>query len=89
MIVKTITTTRNYEAVFVDGQNPAFVWGQFKEIREKGGMQTKPFESCFACDHKFLDDENIFVCSIKSVGNRFLCKNCAEKYDTAGKDGTK
>ena len=82
MIVKTVRTTRNYEAVFVDGNKPIFLWGDFKEKRSVRGMKIKNFEKCFSCNHAFADEENTFICSIKGLGNRLMCQTCATMFNT-------
>ena len=89
MIVKETVIHKKYNAVIVDGQNQAFIWGKFREARERMGMKIKPFEKCFSCDHLFGEEEGVYLCSIETIGNRLMCKECACKFNTvgAGKDG--
>jgi len=61
---------------------PFGTWGKFKEVRDRHGLKTEPFSHCFACNHEFTEEENVYFCTVKPSGNRFMCKKCAEKYST-------
>ena len=76
----TKKSTNTYNVLQVNSDKPAFVFGEFKEIRAKHGMSISKFEKCFACNHYFTNDESVYFACIEKKGNRFFCKDCAEKY---------
>jgi hypothetical protein len=79
-IVKKTTST--YDVLVALPSKPLWAWGDFKTARENRGLSTGQFAHCFACGRGFADDEQVYFCTIKQKGNRFMCKACAEKYST-------
>lgn len=70
-IVKVIT--KRYEVLDVSPK-PFFKFGKFKYLREKIGLSVE--HECFACSHKFDDEEDIYLAIVKGTHNRFLCNRC-------------
>lgn len=52
-------------------------FGKFREIRERLGMKVQ--RCCFNCNHKFADDDDIYLAMFKGTLNHFLCKKCKDK----------
>jgi hypothetical protein len=75
-------TTNTYDVLTAMPSNPLWTWGDFKVKRERMGLSTGQFAHCFACGHAFDSAEQVYFCTIKQKGNRFMCKECAEKYST-------
>lgn len=68
-------TKRIYKCLSV-AENP-WKFGKFREIRERLGLKVQ--RCCFNCNHKFADDEYIYLAMFKGTFNHFLCKNCKDK----------
>lgn len=71
-IVKVIT--KRYEVLDVSPK--PFKFGGFRYVREKMGLSVE--HECFACSHKFDDDEDIYIAIVKGTHNRFLCNKCKD-----------
>ena len=50
-------------------------------IRIRGTMQYKA-NKCFKCDKPFEMGDTIGIACFKNVGNKVLCKACAEEIDS-------
>ena len=68
-------TKRVYKCLSVAEKPLKF--GKFREIRERLGLKVQ--RCCFNCNHKFADDEHIYLAMFKGTLNHFLCKNCKDK----------
>ena len=55
---------------------PFTKFGKFREIRESRGMKVQ--RCCFNCNHKFTDDDDMYLAMFKGTLNHFLCKNCRD-----------
>jgi len=77
LITKTVSKT--YEVTFYPYVLPEMTWGEFRESREKNGINSSKFKKCFCCNHAFADDERVIVISVSSIGNRFACKACLDR----------
>jgi hypothetical protein len=40
-------------------------------------MRNTP-KTCFVCNHKFKDDEKIYLTEVKHDKNRVVCERCAK-----------
>jgi hypothetical protein len=58
-------------------------WKNFRETRERHGLNISKFDHCFICNHQFADDEIPQIITVSSKGNRFACGNCATKEGEA------
>ena len=64
--------TREYERV------SAHEFMDFKTFVEaRKGMRNTP-KTCFVCNHKFKDDEKIYLAAVKHDKNRVVCERCAK-----------
>lgn len=55
---------------------PFIKFSKFREIRERLGLKVQ--RCCFNCNHKFADDDDIYLAMFKGTLNHFLCKNCRD-----------
>ena len=55
---------------------PFTKFSKFREIRERLGVKVQ--RRCFNCNHKFTDDEDMYLAMFKGTLNHFLCKNCRD-----------
>lgn len=74
----TKTSAKTYEVLGIYPYPPT--WGKFKATREKYHLPVAKFERCFSCNHKFSEDEKLYVMVVKPEGNKLVCEKCAEKY---------
>lgn len=68
-------TKRVYKCLSVAEKPLKF--GNFREVRERFGLKVQ--RCCFSCNHKFADDEYIYLTMFKGTLNHFLCKDCRDK----------
>lgn len=80
-------TKFEYNVIAVNAEKPFMKWKPFKDVRLKSGMKIKPYEKCFDCEVCFSDDDDVYFCTVSQKGNRFFCKQCAEKWDRELKQG--
>ena len=69
-------TRKSYQCLNVTDK-PFTRFGKFREIRERLGMKVQ--RCCFNCNHKFTDDEDMYLAMFKGTSNHFLCKKCKDK----------
>ena len=55
---------------------PFTKFSKFREIRESLGMKVQ--RCCFNCNHKFTDDDDMYLAMFEGTLNHFLCKNCRD-----------
>lgn len=67
-------TKRVYKCLSVAEKPLKF--GYFREVRERLGLKVQ--RCCFNCNHKFTDDDDIYLAMFKGTLNHFLCKNCRD-----------
>lgn len=58
-------------------EKPFLKFGQFLKSRESIGLSVQ--RCCFNCNHKFKDDDDVYLAMFKGTLNHFLCKNCNDK----------
>ena len=73
--MKPFTKTTTYTPIWIH-ENYSTFSKTWKSIRST--MDYQGFE-CFACDHKFEKNEPLAIISLKEVGNKVICQNCATK----------
>lgn len=49
-------------------------------IDARKDMRNTP-KICFVCNHKFADDETIYLAQVKRDKNRIVCEHCATKIN--------
>ena len=69
-------TVRRYE-VLNAVEKPFLKFGQFRKTRESIGLPVPRF--CFNCNHKFKDDEDVYLVMLKGTLNKLFCKECNDK----------
>ena len=74
--------SKTYKVIKVIASEPFMKFGKFIEIRKMRGISTAKWKKCFACNHSFTEDEDVYMGTVSQKGNIFFCKSCAEKYDT-------
>ena len=55
--------------------HPFLNFKTFVEARK--GMRNTP-KTCFVCNHRFKDDETIYLAPVMRDKNRIVCTHCAE-----------
>ena len=81
---KIITVKRTYDVEFFPGVFD-FTVGEFIQKRERLGMSTQGFKTCFICG-RHLDVSRIpIVVSVSQKGNRFVCDKCYQKSQSEKK----
>ena len=68
-------TRKSYQCLNVTDK-PFTKFSKFREIRESLGMKVQ--RCCFNCNHKFTDDDDMYLAMFKGTLNHFLCKNCRD-----------
>lgn len=68
-------TKRTYKCLSVAENHWKF--RKFREIRERLGLKVQ--RCCFNCNHKFTDDDDMYLAMFKGTSNQFLCKKCKDK----------
>lgn len=69
-------TKRTYEVL--DAANKPFLkFGQFRTTRERIGLSVQ--RCCFNCNHKFKDDDDVYLVILKGTLNKLFCKSCNDK----------
>lgn len=72
----TKITKREYEVLHAVNK-PFLKFGAFRNTREQLGLSVE--RCCFNCNHKFNDDDDIYLVIVKGTHNRLLCKKCNDK----------
>lgn len=67
-----IYVTRQYSII---SARPFMKFETFVEARKD--MRNTP-KTCFVCNHKFGNDETIYIASVIHDKNRIVCAHCAE-----------
>lgn len=75
-MIITKTITHRYEVIDVSAK-PFMKFGVFRETREKYRMKVE--RTCFCCNRKFKDDDDIYLVMLKGTLNRLFCKSCNDK----------
>ena len=68
-------TRKSYKCLNVTDK-PFTKFGKFREIRERLGMKVQ--RCCFNCNHKFTDDDDMYLAMFKGTLNHSLCKKCRD-----------
>lgn len=89
MSIITKTRVETFKVLRAYASEPYMKFGTFIKQRKHHGLSTEKWEKCFACEHAFEDDEDIYLGSVTRRGNIAFCKSCAEKYNTEKAEGDK
>ena len=74
--------SKTYNVIHAIASKSFMKFGKFMEIRKRQGMSTARWEKCFACNHDFAEDEDVYMGTVSQKGNIFFCKSCVDKYNT-------
>ena len=69
-------TIRRYEVLQVTSK-PFWKFGAFRKTRERIGLSVQ--RCCFNCNHKFKDDDDVYLVMLKGTLNKLFCKECNDK----------
>lgn len=75
---KTVTVKRTYNVELYPGVFDCTV-GEFIQQRERLGIPTQGFKTCFICGRHLAMNRIPIVISVSGKGNRFACDKCYEK----------
>ena len=75
---KTVTVKRTYNVEFYPGVFDCTV-GEFIQQRERLGVPTQEFKTCFIYGRHLAMNRIPIVISVSGKGNRFACDKCYEK----------
>lgn len=75
---KTVTVKRTYNVEFFPDAFDCTV-GEFIQQRERLGIPTQGFKTCFICGWHLAMNRIPIVISVSGKGNRFACDKCYEK----------
>lgn len=74
---KTVTVKRTYNVEFFPNVFDCTV-GDFIQQRERLGLSTQGFKTCFLCGRRLAMNRIPIVISVSGKGNRFACDKCYE-----------
>lgn len=66
-------TTKRYKVVSA-AEKPFMGFKFYREGREKWGQSVQ--RTCFNCNRKFKDEDDIYLVILKGTYNHLLCKEC-------------
>lgn len=69
-------TKKTYEVLHAVDK-PFLKFGQFRKSRESIGLSVQRL--CFNCNHKFKDDDDVYLVMLKGTHNKLFCKECNDK----------
>lgn len=69
-------TKKTYEVLdAVD--KPFLKFGQIRKSRESIGLPVQRL--CFNCNHKFKEEDDVYLVMLKGTPNKLFCKECNDK----------
>lgn len=74
-IIKSYRVVKNYEIQSLFPKS--FNW-QFRKLKE---ISKKVQSTCFVCNHKFGEDEEVYLMAIVGTTNKLICSNCWNKIN--------
>jgi len=74
--------SNTYRVIHAIANKPFMPFGEFMGTRKRMGLSTERWEKCFACNHGFTEEEDVYIGTVSQKGNIFFCKSCVEKYNT-------
>lgn len=69
-------TKKTYKVLHVVDK-PFLKFWQFRKSKESIGRTVQ--RRCFNCNHKFEDDDNVYLVMLKGTLNKLFCKECNDK----------
>lgn len=84
------TVTKTYEVEFFPDAFNCTV-GDFIKSRERLGISTQGFKTCFICGRHLSMYRKPIVAIVSGIGSRFVCDACYKKYqwDNGGQNSEK
>lgn len=49
-------------------------------VNARKGLRNTP-KTCFVCNHKFFDSEQIYLAAVLGDRNRIVCEHCAKRIN--------
>lgn len=77
----TRTITKKYHIEFYPNAFDCTV-GDFISQRERMGISTQGFKTCFICGRRLAMDRKPIVINVSGKGNRFACDRCYKENKT-------
>ena len=75
--MEVIKIIKNAYQVIQASEKPFLKFGQFRTTRERIGLSVQ--RCCFNCNHKFKEDDDVYLVMLKGTHNRLFCKECNDK----------
>lgn len=75
--MEVIKITKKTYKVLHAVNKPFLKFGQFRKARESIGLSVQRL--CFNCNHKFKEDDDVYLVMFKGTGNKLFCKECNDK----------
>lgn len=75
--MEVIKITRKTYRVLHAVEKPFLKFGQFRKVRESIGLSVHRY--CFNCNHKFKEDDDVYLVMLKGTLNKLFCKKCNDK----------
>ena len=75
--MEVIKITKKTYKVLNAVDKPFLKFGQFRKSRESIGLSVQ--RCCFNCNHKFKDDDDVYLVMLKGTLNKLFCKECNDK----------
>ena len=75
--MEVVKVTKKAYKVLNAVNKPFLKFGQFRKSRESIGLSVQRL--CFNCNHKFKDDDDVYLVMLKGTLNKLFCKSCNDK----------
>ena len=75
--MEVIKITKKTYKVLHAVDKPFLKFGQFRKSRESIGLPVQRL--CFNCNHKFKEDDDVYLVMLKGTLNKLFCKECNDK----------
>lgn len=75
--MEVIKITKKTYKVLHAVDKPFWKFGQVRTTRERRGLSVQ--RCCFNCNHKFKEDDDIYLVMLKGTLNKLFCKKCNDK----------
>ena len=74
-ITKSYKVVKTYEIRYLFPKTLSWRLRKLKEVNKK--VQSK----CLVCNHKFGEDEEVYLASIAGTTNKLICSSCWDKIN--------
>ena len=75
--MEVIKITKKTYKVLDAVDKPFLKFGQFRKSRESIGLSVQRL--CFNCNHKFKEEDDVYLVILKGTLNKLFCKECNDK----------